>query len=726
MARFIIHSPSVHLRRDRLGLALPLVLGALIILTLLIFAISQGSTETYRLSAIINHGNHANFMALGAAEEMHDLVWNMVSNPLDLSERQAVLEAVYGGGEFELDLLSKLKEAHKQEIKQKKAGTENKKPQTAVYEAKARFHNFQTLAYSANGLYSTPTPYYRSPDGQFGQPAEGKDYFGFVTYTVKAQHGIITKTMKQTRPVKIVDMKPMGREYVLFEMDTARGKKLNDGPPLIIWGNEKGRIRMDGPYQLDVGGQDDGLGGSSFFGDPERCGIAGTSLSYPIKDKKWYDDAFVPTPKWLAGCAWVNGGRPGSKTIIGLTFYTCCPIIPIPLGDTMGLYAQPNAQTYLSGSVPVTGQNFSMIGSPGAGAGAFPNWFQGIKYAGNGKYEEAQGVADTWDPEQKFEIRHEGTIIANYKSWKLQKMCVCFTIWIGSFPLTLCPHGGWVSEGGPIQDYYAYKGDKQPEVNWMATIIGAAMNLMGTFGGTGFNTGAGFMTDLGKVMQDVGTQLMSNFITGMMGGSNIGAAGVVAPADVKGAFPTGFRPMIRTAVRHYATLEEALWKKNTLLLDGTYWVDELVAKNDFEYVGHGYLASLAPETVANEAVLKKVTPKNPNKGDYLSIWYNTVTPTPLKIESEELHASVFSMPGLNPQKDLTLLGNLICSNHNKDQMNSSLNIIYDDEKLAQEEEFYKDFFTISVSPKLDAFTTVIHVKPGGTGDDGVMNFVETL
>ncbi|MBW7874515.1 MAG: hypothetical protein H3C47_00845 [Candidatus Cloacimonetes bacterium] len=725
MARFIIHSPSVHLRRDRLGLALPLVLGALIILTLLIFAISQGSTETYRLSAIINHGNHANFMALGAAEEMHDLVWNMVSNPLDLSERQAVLEAVYGGGEFELDLLSKLKEAHKQEIKQKKAGTENKKPQTAVYEAKARFHNFQTLAYSANGLYSTPTPYYRSPDGQFGQPAEGKDYFGFVTYTVKAQHGIITKTMKQTRPVKIVDMKPMGREYVLFEMDTARGKKLNDGPPLIIWGNEKGRIRMDGPYQLDVGGQDDGKSGSGgFFSSGASCGIAGNSVSYPKSGQKWYDDAYVPTPKWLAGCIpWFNGGRPSSHFIGGISPQICCPLIPLG-NDAMGMAAQPNAQTYLSANVPVTGQNFSMIGSPGAGAGTFPNWFQGIKYAANGKLEEAQGVADSWDPQEKFEVRHEGIIIANYKSWKLQKLCFCIPVY-GYFQI--CIHGGMISEGGPIQDYYGFKGDKQPEVNWMATIIGAAVNLMSMGGATGiFEAGGMAMSNIGAIMQSVGTQLMSNFVTGMLGGGNIGAAGVVAPGDVKGAFPTGFRPMTRTAVRHFATLEEALWKKNTLLLDGTYWVDELVAKNDFEYVGHGYLASLAPETVANEVVLKKVTPKNPKKDNYLSIWYNTVTPTPLKVDAEEIEASIFSMPGIDPQKDLTLVGNLMCSNHNKDLMKSSLNIIYDDEKLAQEEEFYKDFFTISVSPKLDAFTTVIHVKPGGTGDDGVMNFVETL
>ena len=200
-----------------------------------------------------------------------------------------------------MDLLSELKRSNQLYNKQEKATSFNKSKATiSIFEATAEFHNFKTITYSATGLYSNPNPYYRSPDGGVvgGQQQDStvptQTFYGWVTYRVKAQHGIVTKQMVQSRPIKIVDMTPMGREYALFEMESAGGASLNEGPGFYIDANGVGRIRMDGPYYLDVEGGSDGRRIRRGNRDDSVGG-----LSYPkwIDDPpRWDDDSFVPSP----------------------------------------------------------------------------------------------------------------------------------------------------------------------------------------------------------------------------------------------------------------------------------------------------------------------------------------------------------------------------------------------------------------------------------------------
>ena len=122
-------------------------------------AIGQGSTELGRNMSLINHRQHARFMALSAVEEMHNILWIKLSNPMTATDtRKEVIQAVLGGGVYEMDLLSELKRSNKLYNKQEKATSFNKSKATiSIFEATAEFHNFKTITYSATGLYSNLT-----------------------------------------------------------------------------------------------------------------------------------------------------------------------------------------------------------------------------------------------------------------------------------------------------------------------------------------------------------------------------------------------------------------------------------------------------------------------------------------------------------------------------------------------------------------------------------------
>ena len=110
-------------------------------------AIGQGSTELGRNMSLINHRQHARFMALSAVEEMHNILWIKLSNPMTATDtRKEVIQAVLGGGVYEMDLLSELKRSNKLYNKQEKATSFNKSKATiSIFEATAEFHNLKRL-----------------------------------------------------------------------------------------------------------------------------------------------------------------------------------------------------------------------------------------------------------------------------------------------------------------------------------------------------------------------------------------------------------------------------------------------------------------------------------------------------------------------------------------------------------------------------------------------------
>lgn len=725
----------------RRGIVIPIVIGILTVFFILLIAMSQGSTEVRRNTSLINHRTHSRFLALGVIEEMHDILWNKLSNPQKRTNaRNDVISAVIGGGEFEMDLHSELKYAHKLYTGQDKGKKESKKAKIQVIEAVAKFHGFKLIRYSAGDIYRNNVAFYKSPDGGAGGvPSSGEagthpDWFGFVTYTVKAQHGIVSKTMQQSRPVKIVDMTPLGREYAVFEMEPSQGQKLNDGPGFYIDGRDNGRIRLIGPYYLDVEGEPSGLSGGGAFSFGPNDSVGG--LSYPsFAGDVWTDDAFIPSPKWNTACPWFTYD-PGPRLSMGtggsVGFFPCIPMIccPSPLSlplDYVGMFLQPQSQEWISAVIEKDEQNFSMMGIPGDPE--FGNkGFKGLLYAEGGGYEEAQGLTEDWDPDPGMEIRHEGVIIGNYMTHSVKSLRFPFTT--PGYPCGTfywCAFGWMHSEGEQIQNYFAFKGDEEPEVDWMATIIGGLMDIVGGYTmGSAMGAASGTMSAIGAVAKGIGQSLMTNAMN-IMNAPGLETAGLPMAEQMPNVFPSGFRMLHRSAARHYANMDEALWKKKNLLLDGTYWVDDMNTKVDVKYIGKGTLAAFGGDFSSTTKV-KQFEP-NDIRDDWLNIWYMHVGQDgALQVDADFIQAGVFSRGGINPEKSLFIEGNLMVSNIGKDQMTADLAVAYWNEKLhdIEDDEFKKDYRILSLSPKVEAISEVTLKLKTGLGDDGIEVIVPSI
>lgn len=725
------------------GIVIPIIIGVLTLFFILLMALSQSNTELGRSVSLTNHRQHARFMALSAIEEMHNIMWNRVSNPINVTAaRNDMIESVVGGGEYEIDLRADLKYSNILYMRQTNTGAKNqKKATTSIFEAKARFHNFRPIVYSSTGIYSNPNPYYRSPDGAVGGlPAGGpqgthQDYYGWVTYTVKAQHGIVSKEMTQSRPIKIVDMTPMAREYALFEMESAQGASLNEGPGFYIEANDVGRIRMDGPYYIDVEGGSDGKAIS--WGNRKK---ATGGLSYPEFSKnRWSDDSYVPGPKWVTYCpGWASVGGSGGKRLrlhngasISVMYMVClcCPaLVLIPI-DVIAQQMQPTTQQYIAAKVKEGQQTFSLTGRDGNVK------FKGLLYASDAGYEAPQGIAENWNPDKDFEVRHEGVIVGTYKTYKSKLMRTCgppiTTPW---GVIHTCIFAWSTSEGPEFQQIYAYKGDEDPEIDWMGTLIGAAMDI-----GTGMTMGGGLTWAKGggltgfnlatftPIMKGIGQQLMFQTAGAMLGG-NLDPGRVPTPQQITNVFPSGFRLMHRAAVRHFANMDEALWKKDKLLLDGVTWIDNLNSKvREIKYIGKGTITAFTTGFTP-EQKLPKILPDDDGK-DFLNLWFHGGPNGDfLTTDAEQLQLSLYASNGINPKRDLDIIGNYITSTIRKSELDKDTDIIYWREKLhdPSKAEFLKEYRVVSMSPKIEAINDIMLKVNRGVGADGVDVIVDDL
>jgi hypothetical protein len=716
---------------QRKGIVVPLVISSLTLLFILILVLSRGSSDAYRQTALIHHRTHARFMGMAAIEEGHDVLWNLLSNPLKAGkERVELLGSVLGGGEFEIDLLPKLKYSKTLEQGQKKSNTSKDSPITALYEASARFHDFRLIRYSAGEAYRTPTAFYTSPDGEAGGKASAgeqgthPDFFGFVTFTVKAQHGIVTKTIQETRPVKIVDMTPMGKEYAVFEMEPSQSQSLNEGEGFYVEGNDEGRIRMIGPYLLDVEGKPDGeaMGWMQW-----QDSVGG--YSYPgWAGDKWYDDAFVPSPKGLSTCPFfgTNGGRPAMKSggSVAVTPYIplpCCPnLLALPV-DYVAQFANPASQEWVSGTLEKDTQNFSLQGVDG------DVHFKGLLYQRAGKYEEAMGITEDWDPEKEEEIRHEGVIIGNYQTHKIRTIRVTFPIQAWAVTLYICVYTWFGGEGSPVQDIYALKGDEEPEIDWAGVVIGGLLDVAGGLSAAGSaGWAAGGMQAVGVAAKSVGQQLVAQAVLNPQG-TTVGDGTSLNPDTIPNTFPSGFRMIHRAAVRRFATLDEALWKKRKLLLDGVFWIDDLNTNKDIKYIGKGTLASFGGE-MAPAPSIRILEPQKEDR-DFLNLWYlNAAEGSAIKVDAPYLMASVYSLSSIQPQQSLVLVGNLMTSRVRKEDLTQDLAVSYWNAKLSDpsQEDYQKDYRVISLSPKIEAHSEVALNLKAGIGDDGVEVIIDSI
>ena len=214
---------------------------------------------------------------------------------------------------------------------------------------------------------------------------------------------------------------------------------------------------------------------------------------------------------------------------------------------------------------------------------------------------------------------------------------------------------------------------------------------------------------------------------GMMAGG-LDPAGVPTPQDVTGVFPSGFRMINRAAVRRFSTLDEAMWKNGQLLLDGVTWVDDLNTKvRDIEYIGKGTIASIATD-FAKEQTIPAIRAKDETK-DFMNLWFMGGPQGGfLNAKGDYLQLSLFSSNGLNPKKDILLLGNYITGTIRKSEIENRLDLLYWADMLYDPtvEDYQKDFRIISMSPQIEAISEVIFKLNKGAGEDGVETIVPTI
>ena len=100
----------------------------------------------------------------------------------------------------------------------------------------------------------------------------------------------------------------------------------------------------------------------------------------------------------------------------------------------------------------------------------------------------------------------------------------------------------------------------------------------------------------------------------------------------------------------------------------------------------------------------------------------------MNAKGDYLQLSLFSSNGLNPKKDILLLGNYITGTIRKSEIENRLDLLYWADMLYDPtvEDYQKDFRIISMSPQIEAISEVIFKLNKGAGEDGVETIVSTI
>ncbi|MBW7874511.1 MAG: hypothetical protein H3C47_00825 [Candidatus Cloacimonetes bacterium] len=775
------------LSRSRKGIALPLVLGALTILSLLIFAIVSSSSNTYILNALVNHHSHARHITHAVMEEATLWIHEEFSNPLKSSKRrEELLMAVFKPEEYSFELTGEL---HTLDILYgNKAGDLYANPDPGGAQAgirivdfdkvelrekhkaevefvKVRFHSFVPMRFHQSDLYTNPAAYYKDLFGFGGIPPLG-DFIGFYTIHTKVKFGTVVREQMISRDFKIVNNAPIGGAYALFVTDvpspSRQMSELNQGGKLIINAQNRGRIFVQGPLYLDAEGQPQGLQGQG-----------PTGLSYPQfaggGSGDWSGLSFVPSPRALTTCDFLSTKVVRPSKVSGMATYIGLPggCVGMTLGDDAA-QAKPDMQNYWAESVPYGQQSFSILGTPDSA-----RLFKGHLFSADNKAPIGPFEGDVNQITDSTRARVEGGLIGNFHQINFQKRESCVPLSsIINFVGGLFAGGGTTSgasstvgtgamgtiasipqvcmilynsqSSGKIPAPYAL-GKYSPNLDrleMVAGLITAGLQGLNASGNT--NEGNNPLSVLGRgltQMAESGAQaaVRQNRLSGGLGANDI--------LPIPAIFPSNFKPFMRTASRKFPSLEAYMQSQgqtlnsNEILLDGNLWVDELVMKRAMSYRGVGTIASAH---VPNSNIFKATadTPEifglkraDPLK-DHLNLYYiNAEEPESgkgmLKLKGEVIEASIYSYQGVKPEGTVAVLGNLVANVLNKVHIpqSSTLLVAFDANTFLQQDprsQIPLRWYTISISPKISGMALTMNNRLTGTGDDGVKNFLESL
>jgi hypothetical protein len=784
------------------GVAIPLVLGILTLLIILIIVLSRASSTTYAQTALVHHNLHARYLALSAIEQATALVHDRLSDPLAVNTwKIRLLEKVFAGQEFLVDITDEVNTVdlfHGQNVKDPlnpsgfqggrrvfdvNPSRREARSRMEILEVSVRFHHFKPIRFDTQNpsIYHDPRRYYRDPLGsQPPLPPRG-DFFGFCTISVRARFGQVERGLQITRDIKIANVEPIARNYALFAFgvpDPSSAKKdLNSPGNLAINARGVGRIRIMGPYYVDVEGYPDGTGTQP------------VGLSYPRNS--WDSYGFIPSPRGITtnGFLFSSGkierprntsGNSGTSFGIGSTGG-----LSFVLTSDPGYKAFPEVQNYWAGSVPVGKQYFSITGLREA---PFQAW-KGLLYqAGSPNSRPVGEFSGIETLGENLEARIEGTLIGNYHQMQLTKrhMCLSLSTLVDGFSalssgmgsifggenqpaggtnsqnssqtstggkndgsmgqmamdaLQICMHFYQVKRRGKVPYYFAMHGPYSDRVNKLEAFMGILNDVMQSVGTSGANQEGGIGQALSSSIKNMAdtarnAEMGQNRLRGELAGEDAAWA-----PDALGVLPSNFKPVARTMARKYKSLEEHFkltggdqdGLKN-LYLDGNIWVDDLISDTDITYFGKGTIFSaFTPEslvyTAQKDAVLGAVKPSRPGL-DHINLFYRNLK-NPLQGDGMltlkgNLTGSVYSYQGVKPSANIEIRGNLIAELLNKSrfQQGNNLSVQYDPSYQKADKKPYA-WVTVSISPKISGLGN--HFKGlGGILGSSQRSIVESI
>ena len=780
--------------------AVPLILGVLALFFILLIVLSRAGTQTYTQNALANYNLHARMHALAVSEyitaELHRKMCDAVEfKPWKIELIDALLKRQ---PEYTIDLMTRMDLA--KEMRKILVGdglgdptnpggfqggqritdhADNKLKESDKFEllkAVVKFHHFKPIRFDTlnPSVYHDPTRYYHHPLMESSGIAPIGDLVGFYTINVRVRFGFVEREVAITKDVKIINNEPIARNFAIFAMGAPNAKymqnDLNQGGRYTILANNKGRIRLQGPYIIDTEGYPDGTGGSRPVG-----------LSYP--EKKWDSSAFVPSPRGITTSGFLFNSsikRPDKTSGNGFS---------IGLGSTQGLgvvmsgdpgvKGQPDVQEYWAANTKVGQQKFSISGT----AQSFNGW-KGLMVQEGQADNAVIGIfnGDLGELEKSAHARVEGSLFGRFNQMYYAKRSVCMSLStiisgfmglgsmfgsesnqtpadsqnptgitsneIANVALDLvqaCWINYQVKKKGTVPYYYGVHSPYSSKVSKMEGFLNIMNETLEAYSSKGSATeGGGFLSAAGTALQQSSDRMNQAELARNTVSGNIKPYDERWAPDLYGVLPSNFKKFGRTAARKYDSLRDHFeihrktGSKKELYLDGNIWVNEIDLRNDIVYFGKGTLISAFTPgstlfTATKQARIKNIRAADPQR-DHLNLFYrNSDSPESaggmLKLDGD-FEGSLYSYQGVRPMgSDIRIKGNLIIEIFNKAQTSDgeNLTIDYNPNYLKADKQAY-NWFTISLSPKMSGLTSNVRTSQSlmGAGEDGVRVILPTL
>jgi hypothetical protein len=713
----------------RHAMIIPMVIMALVIMSILGVVLMSSSTSEYAQSALVAYGLRARELAIAALEEAQGSVYDLLNRPdpvPDPAFRQRVFDAcaaAAGSGNRgpvmpAIDLMAGGFVRRALALAGASGGT--------IAKAEAELLGFRPVEYSRDSggvdAFRVQDSFYTDPDGKLDPPGEPdrvappREFVGYVRIRVEARFGKVSRLLSQVHDVKIVQAVPPAREFVVFSaLSTFRGQPggppsddygnqdLNQGGALKIFANGRGRIFLRGPYTLETEGE---------RGNWTRgAGGAQPRLTNEYFDDRWHGWKMIPALRdgivSRAGPPIINFGlpaaRPDSRSgwrVLPGGIRLLIGGLGVVLDDDPGYYILDGQKWYCETRGGVNPRSFSICGEPVVGAGL--NLFRGVVVKNSGGNRapigdvlavwpgsDVNGLPDLGGNEDLLTVEPEGALIGRYNVARYTYDQIDFLL--GTYERYR------LHRDGTAAGRYGIHWEPRREESYWSRLVGdllAQGMRIALFAAAPMLPLSGLEIFIIGVVTGITATDMSTMLLNALGlgPGRLGGLTNVETSRVRKALPPDFRPLSRMVTRRYPSLAmlPPLLRPGpppVLVLDGVLGFDNLSAVVPFFYRGKGFMfteAIVPPRMPApiSPVARQGLTAAN-NTMDYLTIYHGApgenayLGGSMLNIEpsggasSGTVVASVFSTQGVRSSRRVVIQGNLVCGYVNKSRIPSS-------------------------------------------------------